>query len=94
MVLVGLLWTATFCNYASHAVDYIDDIGFTAYSIKWYDAPDVFQKYVILIIARAQEEIHYTGWGMVYCNLEALGNVRQSTDQSIPIMSKINFNHK
>lgn len=74
-VMVGLLWTATFCNYATHGIDHIENIGFAAYNLKWYDSPFIFRKYIILIIARSQEEIHFTGWGMIYCNLEALGTV-------------------
>lgn len=78
-VMVGLLWTALFCLYASNGIEHIEDIGYKAYNMKWYDFPVTFQKFIILHIVRSQEEIHFTGWGMVYCNLEALGNVRFSS---------------
>lgn len=74
-VFVGTLWSSLFSIYASRVVNQIEGIGEAAYFTKWYDLPPTLQKYMILIIARSQEEINFAGMGIIYCNLETFGKV-------------------
>lgn len=72
---LGLLWSSLFCRFAAKRVERIEGVGEAAYNMKWYSFPAKFQRYVILTMLRSQEDIHFSGWGMIYCNLEALSKV-------------------
>lgn len=50
----------------------IASISEVSYSAIWYDYPPILKKYLILMIARSQEDIFFSGFGFVYCTLEIL----------------------
>lgn len=68
-------WTFLFCNYATIATENVDEIGFRTYASDWFNYPLYVQKYIILIIARSQEPIQFTGFNLIYCNREMFGKV-------------------
>lgn len=72
----SLFWPFLHCHYATLITEQIEDVGFSAYDSNWFDLPMDIQKYIILIIMRSQEELYFTGLGMIYCTVETLGKVR------------------
>lgn len=58
--------------------DQVEDIGFAAYDAEWYNYPSKLQKYNLVMMSRSQEEVNFTGIGMMFCNLEYFGKVRLS----------------
>ncbi|XP_031629238.1 putative odorant receptor 92a [Contarinia nasturtii] len=71
----SMLWPILFCYYGTHVINRISLIGFSAYDANWFEYPSVLQKYLILIIARSQEPIHFDGLNIIYCTLEVFGKL-------------------
>lgn len=80
----SLSWTAFYCYYADFATDQVSEIGNgdTVYNSNWYEYPIGLQKYMILMIARSQEPVHFTGFNMFYCSLELFSNVKHLIDNT------------
>lgn len=74
-MVTSLIWPFLFSNSATFATDRISFIGDRAYNTNWIDYPPKLQKYFILIIARSQENVHFTGLNMFRCTLEVFGKV-------------------
>lgn len=74
-VLTSVLWPLIYCYFATIATNRISMIGYSAYDTNWFEYPPKLQKYMILIIARSQETIYFTGFNLVYCTLEVFAKV-------------------
>lgn len=72
----SLCWPYVYCHFATMTTERIASISDVTYSANWYDYPPILKKYLILMIARSQEEIFFSGFGFVYCTLEILLKVR------------------
>lgn len=75
-VICSSIWPFLFCYFATFATYRVAAIAQAAYDSNWLDLPPRLQKYIILIITRSQETIHFTGFGLFSCTLEVLGKVR------------------
>lgn len=75
-VAYSLSWTVFLCYFANFATDQVTAIGNTLYNSNWFEYTIDVQKYVILMIARSQEAIHFTGFNLFPCTLEMLGKVK------------------
>lgn len=74
-IVCSLVWPFLFCHYATIATERIADIGQFTYASDWFDYPIDIQKSMILIIARSQEPIKFSGLNVFYCNIEVFGKV-------------------
>lgn len=72
----SLFWPFLHCYYASSITQEIEDTGITAYASNWFDLPIKFQKYITLIMIRAQQSLDFTGLDIISCNMETLGKVK------------------
>lgn len=69
-------WPLLACYSATLATTKIPGIGLDAYSCDWYDLPLELRKTLILIMTRTQTSIHFTGFNMIYCNLQTFTTVK------------------
>lgn len=75
-IACALIWPILFCFFASWAIDHVSNIRTTMYDSNWYDYPSVeLRKYVILVIARSQENFKFSGFGLIGCSVEVFGIV-------------------
>lgn len=74
-ITCSMIWPWSFCYFANLATDRLLKIDNTIYGLNWFDYPVKMQKYVILMIAQAHEQIHFSGLGMIPCTLESFGKV-------------------
>lgn len=74
-----MFWPFIMCYFANMATTRIADIGTTAYDSNWFDCSPELRKYIVLIIARSQESINFTGLGLIYCNMEVFGKVSEKS---------------
>lgn len=74
-ILCSLMWPSIFCYFADWTTERISKMGDTVYGFNWFDQPVKMQKFMILMIARSQERIYFSGLGLVTCSLEAFGKV-------------------
>lgn len=74
-IVCSLVLLSVFCYYANLAIDRVLSIGDTVYALNWFNYPVRMQKYLILMIARSQERIEFTGLGLIKCSLEAFGQL-------------------
>lgn len=88
----SLIWPSLFCYYADVATTRLSSIAYYAYETTWNDYPLELQKYMILIIARSQEPVYYTGFNFVNCTLQALGKVFQLFSSHTNSKTNTNFN--
>ena len=73
--VTSLMWPFLFCYFANLATDRVSYVCDTIYDPSWFDQPIDMQKYVILMIARSQERIYFTGLGLMSCSMAVFGNV-------------------
>lgn len=78
-VVCSLMWPFLFCYFANLATDCVAAIGYVAYSLNWFEHPVEMQKYLLLIVARSHERVHFTGLHLIECSIEVFGKVRQFT---------------
>lgn len=71
----SLFWPFLHCYYASSITQQIGNTGFTAYGSNWFDLPIHLQKYIVLMVVRAQQTLYFTGFDIIYCTMETLGKV-------------------
>lgn len=69
------IWIFLYSYFANQTSVRIATMSNTAYYSKWFECPLMLQKYIILIIARSQEPMQFTGYGIIDCTLESLGKV-------------------
>lgn len=74
-VICSTSWPCLYCYYASQTVTRMACAGDFVYGSAWFNLPLNLQKYIIVIIARSQEELCFTGLGIIYCTLVVLGKV-------------------
>lgn len=72
----GLFWPCIYCHFSTKTIDRIASIGNVAYGADWYDYPPEIKKFLILVIARSQEEMNFSGFGFVHCTMEVLLKVK------------------
>lgn len=77
-VVRALIWPFFYCHFANVATDCIASIGDIDYGSNWYDFPTKLRKHAILIIARSQQPLLFTGLGLMRCTIETFGAVRNS----------------
>lgn len=78
-LVCGLMWSFLFCNFGNLAIDHVSAIGDVAYSnLNWFEHPVEMQKYLILMVARSHECVHFTGLHLIECSIEVFGKVRQN----------------
>lgn len=74
-VICATYWQTFFCIYANRVTDEVANVGFAAYDAEWYAYPLKFQKYNLVMIARSQEIMQFSGLNFMYCTLEYYGKV-------------------
>lgn len=74
-IICSLIWPSFFCYFANSATDRVSSVGNTVYGLSWFDQPVQMQKYVILMVARSQERVQFSGLGLISCSMEAFGKV-------------------
>lgn len=77
-IISALLWPFFFCYFANSVTNTIGSIGDIAYNSNWYDFPPNVQKHIMLVIARSQDSVYFSGLGLVRCTLEVYGEVSDS----------------
>lgn len=75
-MFVGLTWPFLMCYSATSATRSMTNLGDIVYNSNWYLYPEYLRKYSIMIIARSQRTIYFTGFQMVRCTLEVFQGVR------------------
>lgn len=70
----SFLFPSFFCYFGTSASEHVS-ISDVIYDSNWYDQPIEIQKYIGLMIARSQEEVNFSGIGLVTCSLEVFGKV-------------------
>lgn len=79
-IIGGLTWPYLFCYFATRTTNRVLTIGNSVYDLDWYEYSADLQKYIILIIARSQKNVHFSGFSVVGCTLVVFGQVRNSQD--------------
>lgn len=74
-IFVSFTWTFILCYYATSTTRAMNEIGDTLYNSNWYTYPDEVKKFMIIVIARSQKTIYFTGFKMVRCTLEVFMRV-------------------
>lgn len=64
-----------FYYFPSDTIGHMRNIVEIAYDSNWYDYPPEFRKYIILIVAKSQEDSEFSGLNLMGCAIEVLGNV-------------------
>ena len=85
----ALGWASVYCYSASFVTERILSNGNTMWSTNWFDYPPELRKYVLLIIARSQRPVFFTGLGLIKCTMETFRAVR-----ILHITSKLRINVK
>lgn len=91
-VFCSLLWSSFFCYFGNLAADHVSEIGDAAYGLNWFEHPLEIQKYVILIMARSNERVAFSGFHLITCSMEKFGKVRNAHAKSIQY-SILTFNN-
>lgn len=73
--MCSLMWVSFFCYFANSVADHVSENADIAYGLNWFDHPVAMQKYVILIIVRANERIEFSGFGLITCSMEMFEEV-------------------
>lgn len=74
-MFVGLAWTFLLCFFATSAAESLTSIGNIAFNSNWYRYPSRIQRHSVLLIARSQKPIYFSGFKMVRCTLESFAKV-------------------
>lgn len=75
LCVVCLSWPTLYCYFATITTYRISAIGEDAYFSNWYNYPLVVQNFLSLIIARSQNNMQFSGMGLIHCNAETFGKV-------------------
>lgn len=74
--IVSLAWPILYCYFATSITDRVLSIAYSVYDSNWFDYPPKLRRIVILSILRSRKPADFSGFGLIGCNLETLGNVR------------------
>lgn len=75
-LFASLLWPYMFCNFANSVTERMLLLGDVAFGSDWYTYPPKLQKYIVLIIARSNKPVFFSGLGLIRATLETFGKVR------------------
>lgn len=77
IVCVGfsLFWPFIYCYFATFATVRISSINMAVYDSIWYRYSLSLRKYTILIIARSQQPVYFTGFNLIRATLESFAIV-------------------
>lgn len=78
----SLAWPFPFCYFGNKTTERVMGIRDVIYNSNWYEFPRGMAKYPILIMALAQNPIHFTGLGFFYCTLEIYGQVSSKSSRA------------
>lgn len=78
-MICALAWPFQYCYFANLVTDRIELIGEAMYESDWYGYPREFRRAIIMVIMRSQEPINFVGLDIIFCSLEAFGNVSTNT---------------
>lgn len=75
--ICSLIRPSLFCYYATVATDRLSSVANKVYDTTWYEYPLKLQQFTILIIARSQDEVNFTGFNDAHfrCTLEIFAKV-------------------
>ena len=59
-----------YCFYGKSATEYYLHFADLLFESKWYELPNQYQKFIILMLENAQRPIYYHGSNIAYLNLE------------------------
>lgn len=81
IVCVGfsLFWPFLYCYFATFASVRISSINMAVYSSTWYSYSLNLRKFTILIIARSQQPVYFTGFNLIRATLKSFSIVSQIT---------------
>lgn len=71
----GMMWPYLFCHFASLTTHRVSSMSNAVYDLNWFEYPVKMRKYFILLIARSQQPISFTGLRLFPCTLEVFGQV-------------------
>lgn len=74
--LAGLSWTLVLCYHATFVTESTNDIGHHVYSSNWCLYPIFLRKYLILMIAKSQQPMLFSGFQIVGCTLLTFTTVK------------------
>lgn len=77
-IICSLTWPSLYCYFGSIATERIASIADIVYAANWYDYTPELRKHIILIVARSQEPVYFTGLGLIHCTVETFGKVSES----------------
>lgn len=69
VTFLGLFWSFVFCYMATFSSNQVASISDIAYHVNWTEYPQIYRKYVLLIIFRSQSPGCFTGLKMFQCTL-------------------------
>lgn len=75
---VSSMFPYIFGHFACLTTHRISAIGDITYEMNWFECPMEIQRRVLLMIERSQEPIHFSGFNLMRCTLEALAKVWNS----------------
>lgn len=85
----SLFWPCMYCHFSTQTSFRIASIGDIAYGANWYGYPPEVQKYLVMIIARSQEPIFFSGFGFIFCTMEVLLKVSVYCRRTLTFLIRI-----
>lgn len=64
-----------YCYFGSHVTENCLKFANVLYKTEWYNTSVKMQRYFVLMIANAQKELCYSGFGIVLMNIETFSTV-------------------
>lgn len=74
-IVCSTIWPSFYSYYATVATEQILTIGDATYNSNWFNYPVKMQKHVVLIVARSQKRVLFSGLNLMYCTVEYFGKV-------------------
>lgn len=91
-ITCSLVFLLIHCFYANFVTQYLDSVSDKMNESNWHMYPVNLQKYLLVILARTQWELNFTGFGFFRCSVEIFGKVNQGLIFFIPeSLSVVNF---
>lgn len=78
----GFIWPSVIAHFSTVVTERISYVGSSAYESNWFDYPVKFQKYIILIIARSEQRVYFTGFKLCSFSVEIWGKVNNISQNS------------
>lgn len=92
-IICSLLWSSAFCYFANLVTDRVSMLSDSVYDLNWFDQPMEMQKYIILMMARSQERVYFSGFGLISCSMEIFGKVCSISWMTFIIIAFVSGNH-